>query len=143
MAGAHNSTPKIVDGIRFASKDEAARYRTLALLERAGEINDLTPHPKFPLVPGFSCGGKRIQAITYEADFMYRDQNGRLIVEDVKGVGWNKAKTKRIPRVTEATRLRIKLLLWFAPSFDELFEFRLVNANGEILQSWDTWDSKC
>ena len=38
-----------VDGIRFDSKAEAARYQDLLLLEKAGQIRNLTRQPVFPL----------------------------------------------------------------------------------------------
>lgn len=37
----YHAQPTLVDGIRFASRKEAARYRELCLLERAGEIQGL------------------------------------------------------------------------------------------------------
>jgi len=68
-----------VDGITFASKAEAARYKELCLLLRGGEISDLQLQPRFPLVVnGVKCG-------TYVADFQYVS-GGSTHVEDVKGV---------------------------------------------------------
>ena len=68
-----------VDGITFASKKEAARFVELRLMERAGEIGQLTLQPVWPLV----VNGVKI--CNYIADFQYRTPVGR-IVEDVKGV---------------------------------------------------------
>jgi hypothetical protein len=68
-----------IDGIIFDSKAEAARYSVLACLERNGDIEDLRIHPVFPLVVNDQKIGK------YIADFSYIE-NGREIVEDVKGV---------------------------------------------------------
>lgn len=67
-----------VDGIRFASKREAARYRELKLLERAGAIVGLQLQPSYPLViNGMNCG-------RYVGDFAYLE-NRRLVIEDSKG----------------------------------------------------------
>ena len=67
------------EGIVFASKREANRYRELRLLERARIITDLRLQPVYPLiVDGVTLG-------TYRADFAYVE-DGHLIVEDVKGV---------------------------------------------------------
>jgi len=69
-----------VDGIVFDSKREAARYSELCTLVRAGIISDLKLQQTYPL----AINGMLV--CTYRADFTYRDQQGRLIVEDVKGV---------------------------------------------------------
>lgn len=53
---------------------EARRWEQLLLLHRAGMITDLTWHPRYSLPGG----------VIYEADSAYIE-NGRIIVEDVKG----------------------------------------------------------
>jgi hypothetical protein len=75
----YHAVPTVIDGIRFDSKAEAARYRDLKIFEAAGEIYNLQVHVKYPLVVnGIKIG-------SYEADFVY-GENGRIVVEDVKGV---------------------------------------------------------
>ncbi len=71
----------IVDGIRFASKKEAARYGALKLLEKAGEITSLEIHPRHKI----AINGKKI--CTYVGDFRYIDLTlgGDERWEDVKG----------------------------------------------------------
>ena len=74
-----------INGYTFDSKKEAARYRELQLLEKAGEITELVVHPKFQLQPAFKdWHGITIREITYSADFGYIE-SGRYVVEDVKG----------------------------------------------------------
>lgn len=90
-----------VDGIEFDSKREANRYCELKALERAGQITDLDMQKVYVLIPaqyedtgevytrGKNAGqpkrGKCIeQAVTYKADFYYKE-NGKEVVEDVKG----------------------------------------------------------
>lgn len=68
-----------IDDITFDSKAEAARYSTLKLLERNGDISNLQVHPSFQLIVNGQKIGK------YIADFTY-NENGRRIVEDVKGI---------------------------------------------------------
>jgi hypothetical protein len=68
--------PVVVDGIRFMSKLEAKRHGQLKLLQEAGEIKWVVHQPRFPLVAG----------ITYIADFKICWADGRVTVEDVKGV---------------------------------------------------------
>ena len=70
----YNAIPTVVNGIRFASKREGARYRELLLELAAGKIADMTLQP----VVKFPCG------IRYVADFSYIE-DGKLIREDVKG----------------------------------------------------------
>lgn len=71
----YNAIPTYVNGIRFASKREAARYSQLLFRLQAGEITDLTLQPAFK----FPCG------IKYIADFKYTE-NGKPVYEDVKGM---------------------------------------------------------
>ncbi len=76
-----------INGIEFDSKAEAKRYCELLMLERAGKIKDLELQPKYELQEGFWRDGKKIQAITYIADFAYYEvDTEKDIVEDVKGV---------------------------------------------------------
>ena len=104
-----------IDGIVFDSKKEANRYRELKLLEKAGEISDLRRQVKFELIPAqyetkdewvsptrvrqrVVCAEK---AVTYYADFVYRDvRTEETVVEDAKGVK------------TEAYKIKKKLMLW-------------------------------
>lgn len=74
-----------VDMYVFDSAKEAQRYRELKLLERAGEINDLELQPKFLLQESFKKNGNTYRKIDYVADFKYIE-NGKTIVEDVKGL---------------------------------------------------------
>ena len=77
----------VVDGITFDSKKEAARYSELKLLERAGEVHELRRQVKFVLIPPQKENGKVIEReCSYIADFVYNDKEGRLVVEDTKGV---------------------------------------------------------
>jgi len=74
----YRAKPTEVDGILFASKGEAHRYRQLCLRVRAGEISDLELQPRYPLVVnGVNVG-------TYVADFRYVE-NGQTVTEDYKG----------------------------------------------------------
>ena len=93
----YNARKVQIDGFTFDSQREAERYSELKLMEKAGEITDLTVHPKIELQSGFYYKNERIRAITYEADFQYREK-GNLIIEDVKGME------------TQAFRIKWKLL---------------------------------
>ena len=78
----------MVDGIRFPSKRQAARYGALKLMEKAGQIVDLECERPYELV----VNGKKV--CRYVADFVYSEvvKSGpaeityRPVVEDVKGV---------------------------------------------------------
>ena len=69
-----------IDGLKFDSKAEGARYTQLKRMESAGLITGLQCQPPFDLV----VNGQKITR--YTADFEYRDGEGRRVVEDVKGV---------------------------------------------------------
>jgi uncharacterized Zn finger protein (UPF0148 family) len=73
------------DNYKFDSKAERNRYHQLKYMQKEREISDLKVHPVYELLPDFTHEGKIIKGISYEADFSYM-KNGKLIVEDVKGV---------------------------------------------------------
>jgi hypothetical protein len=66
---------EIVDGISFASRAEARRYRELCLLQKAGQIHELELQPKLDLIAG----------LKYTPDFCYR-RGSEFIYEEIKGV---------------------------------------------------------
>ena len=86
-----------LDDITFDSKKEARRYLDLHLLLEAGEISDLQRQVKYVLIPpqrepdvtgprGGVKPGKLIETeCSYIADFVYKDKDGKTIVEDTKG----------------------------------------------------------
>jgi gp72 family protein len=83
-----------IDGIKFDSKKEAKRYIVLKALEGKGEIEKLMLQPRFLLQEGFRKNGKAYRKIEYVADFMY-EQDGKLIIEDVKGIKTDVYKLKQ------------------------------------------------
>jgi hypothetical protein len=85
-----------IDGIIFDSKAEAKRYQELKLIERAGQIKNLSLQPRFMLQEGFvnTHTGKKERAIEYVSDFMYLENNV-IIVEDCKGFKTSDYKIKR------------------------------------------------
>ena len=84
----------VIDGYIFDSKAEGNRYKELKFLENIGEISALKLQPKFLLQPAFRKNGKTFKKIEYIADFMY-SQNGKIIIEDVKGMETKEFKIKR------------------------------------------------
>ena len=114
MAGfnKYRNQPQVVDGHRFPSKREAARYRELRLLEQAGEIWDLEVQPRFPLMAPSTSGYlmRAVKALTqdgmfrigeYRGDFKYRAPDVEpYVVEDVKG--WDTPLSKWKRKHTEA-----------------------------------------
>lgn len=83
----YGAEPTIVDGIRFDSKREAARWGELCLLEKAGEITGLKRQERYSLL-GANGDLKGIsgRTLSYIADFTYYDRReSRQVVEDVKG----------------------------------------------------------
>ena len=107
-----------VDGIKFDSKAESERYASLKLLERAGAIQNLKLQPHFLLQDSFVYQGHKERKIEYIADFQY-ERNGKIIVEDVKGMK------------TEVYKLKRKLFLY---KYRDV-EFREVDRNGEKIKS--------
>lgn len=75
----------LLDGYTFDSKKEARRYVKLKELQGRGEISDLELQTRFTLQDKYVKNGKKIKAIEYVADFVYKDSEGNQIVEDCKG----------------------------------------------------------
>lgn len=84
------------------------RYKELRLLERVGEISNLELQPRFLLQDKFKKNGKTYRKIEYVADFKYIE-NGKKIVEDVKGMQTDvfKLKHKIFEKVYPDLELRI------------------------------------
>ncbi len=95
MASKYRNIRVSIDGILFDSKAEAKRYGELKLLERAGEINGIAVHQRFPLI----VNGVKVSI--YESDFTYTTSHGAFVVEDVKGMKTAVYKLKR--KLFEAT----------------------------------------
>lgn len=86
----YNARETWVDGIRFDSRKEAARWNQLVMLERAGVIMGLRRQVPYVLIDKSAHG----RAIRYIADFAYM-QDGQEVVEDAKGVKTPVYKLKR------------------------------------------------
>lgn len=90
MKSKYHAVKEEVDGITFASRKEAQRYRELKLMERAKAIQDLQIQVAFPLIKKSAYG----REIKYIADFVYYD-NGHMVVEDTKGFRTDVYKIKK------------------------------------------------
>lgn len=114
MSKYHNKKV-IIDGEVFDSKKEARRYCELIMLQKAGEIRLLQRQVKYVLIPPqhqtFERYGKKGQRLkdgqsslekecAYIADFQYHTKDGKLVVEDTKGVR------------TKDYIIKRKLMLW-------------------------------
>ena len=86
-----------LDGRVFDSKKEARRFAELRLMERAGEISGLQTQVPFVLIPAQRDEKGRVieRAVSYVADFVYNDKNGKLVVEDAKGYRTDVYRLKR------------------------------------------------
>lgn len=77
---------------------------------RAGEIKNLVLQPRFLLQDEFfDKNGVKHKKIEYVADFLYIDNDGKAIVEDVKGV------------LTDVYKLKKKM---FLKKYDNQYDFR-------------------
>ena len=88
----YRNVPTEIDGLRFASKAEAARYTQLKILRESGQVRWFIRQPRFDLGEG----------IVYVADFLVvwnADERNfepvRVTVEDVKGVETDVFKLKK------------------------------------------------
>ena len=103
--GKYKNNNHEVDGITFDSRKEAARYKELKLRQDVGLITELQLQKKFQLIPTQRDPetGKAIRPMHYIADFAYRE-DGRLVVEDVKGYKGGKA--------YDVFKIKAKLMLY-------------------------------
>ena len=85
-----------LDGIVFDSKHEAERWIELKYLARAGIITDLKRQVKYTLIGAQYDENKKLieRPVTYIADFVYKE-NGKIVVEDAKGMRTDVYKIKR------------------------------------------------
>jgi hypothetical protein len=86
------ATANGIQGKRFDSKAEGARYVHLRLLERGGYIRDLECQPKFEI---HAADAARTKVATYRGDFAYLERDGTRTIEDVKGMATPLWKMKR------------------------------------------------
>ena len=102
MKSKYGSKKVVVDGIVFDSIRESKHYKKLKEQEQAGKIKDLRLQVKYELIPKqvevkerySKKTGKRIKdevktlelPVYYIADFVYTDEKGQEVVEDVKGM---------------------------------------------------------
>lgn len=106
----YNAKKKVVDGHLFHSTKEAERYCELKLFLKAGLIRNLVLQPRFLLQDEFfDKNGVKHKKIEYVADFSYIDNDGKAIVEDVKGV------------LTDVYKIKKKI---FLKKYDEQYDFR-------------------
>lgn len=76
----YRNKPVVIDGIKFKSQGEGAFYRDLLLRKAAGEVDNITCHPRFPIV----ING--IHICWVELDFAFRTIcDGKFHIVDWKG----------------------------------------------------------
>jgi hypothetical protein len=94
-----------VDGIKFDSKAEGARYWDLKLLAQRGEIRDLELQPRFPLLV------QGVKVAEYRGDFAYYDvAASKHVVEDVKSAFTRKDRVYRLKKKMVAAQYGIQIV---------------------------------
>ena len=91
----YHNKKTVVNGITFDSKHEAERYIELQMLLKAGVISDLQLQVSYELMPTIKLNGETFRGIKYVADFVYKDKDGKEIVEDAKGMKTDVYKIKK------------------------------------------------
>lgn len=99
----------IVEDYVFDSLQESRRYKELKLLLKAGQISNLELQPHFLLQDSFKKNGKTYRKIEYIADFKYIE-NGKTIVEDVKGLQTDVFKIKHKLFEKKYPELELKII---------------------------------
>lgn len=101
----YRNQPTTIDGIWYASREEAAYCHSLRLRERAGEIHNLVLQPPFPIVVN------GIKVAIYYADAAFDDPAfpTRHII-DVKSPATSKDKTYRLKKKIVEAQYSIKIV---------------------------------
>lgn len=102
----YNARKTEMDGIVFDSRLEANYYKLLQFQKKIGEIKDFTLQPTYVLQEGFKRGKRKVQAITYKADFLVTYPDGKQEIIDCKGVK------------TEVYRIKKKLFEYKYPDLE-------------------------
>lgn len=112
MYNKYHNKKVLFKGEKFDSKRELNRYLELLAMQKNGLIDDLERQKKYVLIPtqrepdiigarGGRKPGKLIEKeCAYIADFVYREPNGLIVVEDAKGMR------------TEGYKIKKKLMLY-------------------------------
>lgn len=98
----YRNTKVEIDGEKFDSKKEAARWQELKLQEACGHIKDLRRQVAFELAPAVVLDGRMKPALRFFADFVYVD-HGLQVVEDCKSEITRKEPLYRAKRHLMAT----------------------------------------
>lgn len=85
----YNARKVKIDGYTFDSIIEGRRYQDLKLLLKAHKIRNLEVHPRFPILIGHT----RVCYVIL--DFVYVDEKGAQVYEDVKGNDLPMSRLKR------------------------------------------------
>ena len=91
----YSSTKTEIDGITFHSLKESRRYLELRMLKNAGLITNLR------LQKPYELNESGAYSLKYIADFVYINEKGNEIVEDVKGM--------RLPEYKKKRKLMLKI----------------------------------
>lgn len=97
-----------IDGIKFQSLAEAERYKTLKLLEAAGQVVDIKPHPRFKI----EHNDVKICTVVLDFQYFVKDSLGnfRICYEDVKFQRTKLVQTKKtgklVNKITYTTDTR-------------------------------------
>lgn len=84
----YKAKPCQIGGEKYRSQREARRHQELLLLQKAGQIAGLVREVPFVLAPGVKIEGeaRKRPALRYVADFVYSTADGKIVVEDAKGM---------------------------------------------------------
>ena len=100
-------------GESFDSEKERDYYILLLDREKRGEIINIQRQVTITIQEAFETpSGEKYRAITYKADFVYRDINGQVHIVDVKG-------SKKT--LTEVYKLKKKLLAYRGIYIEEIY----------------------
>ena len=91
----YHNTKVIYEGKKFDSVKEKNYYIKLQLLESYEMITDLKRQVKYEIQPSYEINGRKVRAITYVADFTYKDKEGKRHIIDVKGMKTEVYKLKK------------------------------------------------
>lgn len=109
----YNSKKVEYEGIMFDSKDECDFYKFLLENKEHMETASIILQPKFELIPNYEYFFKKRRGVSYTADFMVKNHDGKIVVFDVKGFPTQQGELRRKMFEYKYPELR---LIWMAKS---------------------------
>lgn len=123
------ATDKYGREILFDSITEYEYWCELLKLEEQGKISNIEIHPEFVLQEPFEYFGKKINAIVYTPDFMFKKADGTVQAIEIKGIPTPDFELRLKIWKYKYRNIPIKIICWSKKTgFMEIAEYKKARA---------------